>query len=380
MRSTAQGGIFLSGYFGCGNLGDDLLLSAALAQLRLIVPDAQFLIRDSGDTGSLGNLGADVNFTRIEAILADQKSSKVYRLAHYLARLVTLLRRCGWVIFAGGTVFHDQNRGRSLLVQWLICRLARFLNVRIAAIGVGVSELRSARVRWFLRDIVRISDLFLVRDGASLRQCSGTAARLTADLVFAWRELGTSLKVRDRAPRASGATIALALSPGAFEGASEERAVAAFSEAVRIWKLHGHRIIFLIFQKSGISRGDQAMFARITAGLGPDMPVETRTLTALPREIQATYACVDTLCGMRFHGFVLAALSGIPFVGVAHDKKISEICRRFDMCCLDANAFDGKTLARAVEASLRSRPDPIVVEASIGQASENFRALAGCMK
>ena len=99
----------------------------------------------------------------------------------------------------------------------------------------------------------------------------------------------------------------------------------AFSEAVRAWHLHGHRVVFLIFQKAGIVPGDAAMFEQIAARLGHDILVETRTLTALPQAILTAYRDIDMLCGMRFHGFVLAALSGIPFVGVAHDNKISDI-------------------------------------------------------
>ncbi len=427
MKSGAQGGIFLSGYFGCGNLGDDLLLSAAVTQLRVIAPGAQFLVRDSGDTAPLRGLGADVVFTGIDAILADQRYRKPYRLARFVARLVPLLRRCSWLIFAGGTVFHEQNRSRSLLVQWLICQLARLLRVRIAAIGVGVSELTSARGRWLVRHIVGMSELFLVRDEAALRQCVGAAAGLAGDLVFAWPELasmsaqqariipplkgevgeqsepgGVGCSNLDRqsnptrppvaslrrstspdrggTPRLLPRTIALAVCPAAFQGGAEERAVVAFSEAVRAWHLHGHRVVFLIFQKAGIVPGDAAMFEQIAARLGHDILVETRTLTALPQAILTAYRDIDMLCGMRFHGFVLAALSGIPFVGVAHDNKISEICRRFEMICLDAGAFDGSVLAHAVEASLDRRPDPAVVELSIAEARENFRALAGCMK
>ena len=99
-------------------------------------------------------------------------------------------------------------------------------------------------------------------------------------------------------------------------------------------------------------------------------------LTAAPQALAAAYRDIDVLCGMRFHGFVLAALFGIPFVGVAHDSKISEICRRFDMACLDAGTFDGTVLAEAAEASFIRRPDLVLVELSTAEAHENFRAFA----
>ena len=47
--------ILLSGYYGCGNLGDDLLLTVAVEELRAILPGTRFLLRDHG--AALPNLG-----------------------------------------------------------------------------------------------------------------------------------------------------------------------------------------------------------------------------------------------------------------------------------------------------------------------------------
>ena len=48
-------GVLLSGYYGCGNLGDDLLLTVAVEELRTILPGARFLLRDHG--AELAELG-----------------------------------------------------------------------------------------------------------------------------------------------------------------------------------------------------------------------------------------------------------------------------------------------------------------------------------
>ena len=378
MKSTGRNGILLSGYFGCGNLGDDLLLSTALEHLRTISPGALFLIRDCGDVAHLRDLGPNVAFTGLETILANPKQSRARRLTSFLVRLAGLLRRSRWLVFAGGSVFHEHGGLDSLLIQWAMCRLARLLRVRIAALGVGVSDMHSSTGRFLLRDIVAMSELFLVRDEAALRQCADTQARLTDDLVFAWRSLARPPSTSPRSPgrAGGGATIALAVCAPAFEGRAEERAVAAFSEAVRLWHSHGHRVVFFSFLKAGVTPGDQTMLARIAQHVSATLSVETRALLAEPSVIAAAYRDIDLLCGMRFHGFVLAALLGIPFVGLAHENKISEICRRFGMRCLDASAFDGAALASAAEAALNRRPDPQLVERSIVEAHRNFRAFA----
>ncbi|MGC1467482.1 MAG: polysaccharide pyruvyl transferase family protein, partial [Pseudolabrys sp.] len=173
----------LYGYFGAGNLGDDLLLSVATAELRAIFPTARFFV---GDHGHAVPEIHDCVFTKTETILADQTKPRIVRLALYLAAYSRLFRQCAWFVFAGGTVFHERGTTNVLLLQWLLCLLARLHGVKIAALGVGIADLHSYSGRWLMRRIVGMSRLFLVRDEAALAQCSGTKAGLGDDLVFAW--------------------------------------------------------------------------------------------------------------------------------------------------------------------------------------------------
>src|SRR5262245_20925320 len=118
MAMSRRNGILLSGYYGCGNLGDDLLLTVSVEELRAILPGTQFLLRDHG--GALPNLGLDVIPTGVDAILDDQTHGRLHRLANFTWRIGGLLRQCRWLIFGGGTVFHDAGGTASLALQWLI--------------------------------------------------------------------------------------------------------------------------------------------------------------------------------------------------------------------------------------------------------------------
>ena len=218
------------------------------------------------------------------------------------------------------TVFHDSGGLASLVLQWLICQLARMSGVRIAALGVGVGDLRSATGRWLLRGIISRCELLLVRDEAAMRQCAGTKARLTDDLVFAWRSLPPDNG--RRRPSAHPLCIGLTVSPVADEGT-----IAALSDAVRLWQKHDHRVVFLVFQHSA-ALADDTVFAAINRKVAAPAAIEIRRLSTDAPSIVNAFADIDIVCGMRFHSLVLAAMLGRPFVGIAHDNKISEICRR----------------------------------------------------
>ncbi len=370
MPSDARNGVLLSGYYGCGNLGDDLLLTVTIDGLRAIMPDARFLVRDHGETASLPDLGPNVVFTGLDAVLSDQSRPRYRRLATFVRRLAALLRQCRWLVFGGGTVFHDNTGVASLAVQWLMCVVARALGVRIAALGVGVGDLRTATGRWLLRSIVAHSDLFLVRDDAALRQCAGTKARLTADLVFAWKGL-TSEKAQTRS-HAEQLCVGLTVSPSAVGPT-----VAALADAIRHWQERGHRVVFLVLQQSRSMADDRTVFADLHSKIGAAAAsIDVRRLTADAAVIDKAFADIDVICGMRFHGLVLAAMLGRPFVGIAHDNKISEICRRFAMPCVDLANLSGVDLARSVEDIRGRAPERQLVEESREAAQDNFRAFA----
>jgi polysaccharide pyruvyl transferase WcaK-like protein len=368
MTQDRCNGVLLSGYYGCGNLGDDLLLTVAVQELCAILPHARFLLRDHG--AGVPQLGPNVIPTGVDGILDDQTHSRLYRLANYIWQISGLLRQCRWLIFAGGTVFHESGGLASLALQWMVCQFARLLRVRVAALGVGVADLRTSGGRWLLRSIVARCEIFLVRDEAALRQCAGTKARLTDDLVFAWRSL-TPENARKR-PSGELARIGLTVSPLA-----SERTTTALADAVRIWQEHGHRVVFLVFHQHATIADDATVFAAINNKLAFAVnPIEIRRLSANASAIIEAFADIDVVCGMRFHALVLAAMLELPFVGIAHDNKISEICRRFDMPCREAATLEGADLARSAEDMHQKVPESRMLNQCRRLAKENFLSFA----
>jgi polysaccharide pyruvyl transferase WcaK-like protein len=364
--------VLLYGYFGAGNLGDDLLLAVTVGALRPMLPHARFIVRGHGDTAGLNAPDAGIVFTDIETILADKTTSRPVKLARYLRAYARAFRECQWLVFAGGTLFHARGTLVSLVLQWVVCVLARLQGVRIAALGVGVAELHSGTARWLLRRIIGMSELFLVRDDAALNQCAGTKARLTSDLVFAWDALKPV-----QAPAAVPSRIGLTVYPPACEGAAGARTRAALVDAIRCWQAAGHSVVYLVCQRSGATHGDDEIFAQMNAELGAGArSVETRALAADATAIARQLGDLTIVCGMRFHALVLAAMLGRPFVGLAHDNKISEICRTFTMPCYGVDKFSASELVSTFN-SLKDRvPDSVLVQRARQSTQENFRAFA----
>ena len=372
---------FLYGYYGQGNLGDDLLLRATVEGIRSFRPSATFVVRSATATANWGSLDG-VEATGIDRIAADQSRSRLARLIATLQAYSQYFRRCSWFIFGGGTVFHERMSSFPLVMLALICLLARLRGLRVAALGVGVAELRSPLGRLALRAIVTISDLFAVRDEAARRQCElagvGQKVCLTGDLVFGLSALRPCSAASVAASRRL--TVALSVSAGALSGPAGERAVLVLREFLGRIVASGSRVILFSFQETG-AFSDSEVLARLATDIHPDHPDDLvyRKLTSDPGEIAHNYASIDLHCGMRFHGHVLAAMLGRPFVGISHDNKIEEICRLFGMPSLEVEQLAAGELLAAIEAARGRHLDPERLMACTSQAALNFSMLNSTM-
>src|SRR5712671_2418877 len=107
MRSPGR--FFHFGYFGQGNLGDDLLLRATVEGIQQLQPTAEFVVRNESEVAGVAMMGAPIELTYIDRILADRKRSKVVRLIKTLSAYSAHFRRCQWLVFSGGTLFHERT-------------------------------------------------------------------------------------------------------------------------------------------------------------------------------------------------------------------------------------------------------------------------------
>lgn len=384
MPSVSHERFFLFGYYGQGNLGDDLLLRATVEGIRRIRPRATFVIRNEGPVRDLEDFGVAIELTGMDRILADQSKSKSRRLIETLLAYRRYLSSCHWFVFGGGTVFHERSSAAPILLTLMICVLARAMGLQIAALGVGISDLRSAPARFALRAIVSMSALFAVRDDAALAECVKARAskrvKLTGDLAFILAPLltGRGEGAEARANRCVGFSV---YPPALLNGEGEMAAFSAIQSALKVLVERGWKISLLAFHadpEKENGRQDKDALARLMEGLSQDQQsqVSLRVVWANSGEISQVFSNVGVHCGMRFHGHVLAAIFGIPFVGISTDNKIDAICRLFGMPVFGADRIVAERLVDAVEHTSSRKLEMSLREACIAGAEQNFTEFA----
>jgi len=298
--------VCVSGYYGFGNVGDELILSVLLQAVRghrVVV------------------LSADPSWTRrqhaVDAVPRDNP-----------ARVLAVLRRCDLLVSGGGGLIQDATGVRSVLYYLALIWLARRLGKPVAVWAQGLGPLRTPLGRRAATILDQVQ-LITVRDEESRQLLEEIGVRrppiaVTADAVFALP-----------APRRSAAEELLARSGLALDrrrialvarrwgGAEAAAHMAELAAALR----DGLRaeVVLLPMQRAEDEHFSQA----VAQQAGHDVRLFVPALEA--EDFAHLLAGFDLVVGMRLHALILAALAGVPFIGLCYDPKISAFMRSVDL-------------------------------------------------
>lgn len=373
--------VFLYGYYGFGNVGDDLLLASIVQRLQVGRQSMDFVVRSLNPVAGL--VGEHVEFTCQEQILLRQDGAKWQRLSDYFLASWRALAGCRFVVFGGGTLFHARGGSLSNLILILLTIfLARLRGAKVFAIGVGVAELPAGLARVLMAGILMLLEDFAVRDKTSWENCQavrgGNRIRRTADLVFSLPMPKLSCPAKLSAGRIIGVTLA-ASDIGQSVGRYPE-----FFDTLRTdlaaLLADGWKVRLLSFQELhgfGVNVSDSDLLEAI--GIAGDR-VELIRVSSDPDELCKQFGALDIIVGMRFHGLVLAALLGKPFVGIGRDSKLVDFCRDLGMPFLPMGSVRPGEIGGAVALALGSGLNEEQIATWQRLAQENFVPLEECLK
>jgi len=333
--------IFLVGYYGFGNAGDEAILATIVSQLRSRQPEVR-IVAASGHPAQTAEAHC------IETVAWNDMAA-----IHHSVQIADL------VLIGGGGLFHDYwgVDPDSILTDkhWGVAYyagpalLATLYHKRVMLYAVGVGPLYSGHGKRLVRLAAQSAQAITVRDPESkqvLRELGIPAdrIRLTADPAFAFtldgdsgglsRMLDPGFKltrpVLGVAPRHWG----IGVHPDFLE-----REVAAACDL--FLERTGGSVVLVPFQElSGERENDVATAGRIlermqlrdraTVGNGP----------AIPEHIFSALSECDVVLGMRLHALIFAACSGVPAVALSYDPKIDQIVERLGLEKYSLNVRD----------------------------------------
>jgi len=308
---------FLAGYFGFGNVGDELLWRTFTT--RFLVSREQYEVSVLyGPDGNPQDAG------RIKFV-------KRFDVIGILEELVT----CSAFVIPGGGVLQSVTSRKSLIYYLVLMSIARNAGAKIIlpAQGLGpwnqpASFFDRLLGRW-LRNELRMADYISTRDSESgkelLRLCERPSSN-SADLVM----------LNDFVEKAGRPEKKGSMSLGVVLRSSVQGAQNVATDLIKLASEHDNlKLVPIAFQP-----GEDEIVWRSAGWQGE---------ISYPENPEEVFKNIDMVVSMRLHGCVLATLAGIPWLGLSYDPKVrafAELCR-WKLCC-NIEEADGRFLEEKI--------------------------------
>jgi polysaccharide pyruvyl transferase WcaK-like protein len=398
--------LIVVGGYGFDNLGDDLILRAALKSVREVIPNAKVTVLSNNPQETSGRHKGEVVCYSPEALVrqiifrAMSGISLAYRNlvtpipGRTFGQLCTSVRQADMVLSLGGGYLNDFSR--SPYPQLRLSELA-FLGFSVGRLVMCAHELGPfSRFTSILlaRLAVKSVTYATVRDRGSLEVLSnlgfdGKRATQTADASWSYDPVGSlGLKVR----RAGRGRLKVAVNlmplqtiPDAYlsdrsggEKATElnARVLAGVARCFELPNLKRTRLLHFL----SMSSKDKMMAVRLRSLLDKRFKID------ISDDLNSQYralACSDVLIAMRMHSIIMAAQLGVLPIAIAGLPKVSDTMSdlRLSEYVLDINQFTEQKLQelliRALVSSQRARDDMLKrVKALRKRANRSMQAVA----
>lgn len=297
--------MLIAGYYGFGNLGDELLLEASISLLN----------------------GAGVPNRRIAVLSADpsetERKTGVRAFNRWkMGEVANASKMSRSMLFGGGGLFQDATSVRSALYYWGVARIAKFFGAVPWAVGQSVGPFSSGLAARLAKNAFRSCAFAGVRDKRSLKLLKdwGVDGVLSHDLVLGFSLLPSKYGCRDK----------MLLNVRPWGGDLAERTAGAAQRAAESRSLKVVGVAFAPEDKEELER------------LSNERAVNLHEITLVKsakdfENIQCGAVCA---AGMRLHFLVLSALCGLPMFAAAYDAKVNALCSELDIPILAGTQTD----------------------------------------
>ena len=303
--------IVISGYYGFNNAGDEALLTAILASLRAIEPDADITVI----SGNPGNT------------IAKHQVKSLYRFA--AVRLLRAIGEADLLISGGGSLLQDVTSKRSLAYYLSVIAAAKWKKKKVMLFAQGIGPIRNRFMRLLTRIVCNKADMITVRDEESAEELARLGVlpdkvEVTADPVL----------TLNPASRLQGKSIL------AEAGLDPYKPIIGVS--VREWPENQRCLHQLATALGALSERHNAQIAILPLQVSMDMKASETLRGYLPKMrqkvvlLKKTYSTEEflsivgslrLLIAMRLHALVFASVMKVPLMAVSYDPKVDSFVK-----------------------------------------------------
>ena len=328
--------VLLSGYYGFGNLGDELILKNIAALFR--------------------ELGYRVYATSNSPSYSEALHRDIFFLYRYDNQNITeIIKEVDLVALGGGGLFQDHYplspsqlyvMPKYIVDTFLSVPLtAKIYKKRVAFLFQGVGPLFSDDSIHYTRFAYSLSDYISVRD----RDSKQILERLGFSNVFFSSDPSLLYPVEESKGQSSSIRIGISLRTWIHESFLQ-RAIGSLTSLI---EKAGEEceFIFIPFFKDDI-----AAFGQLTESLGKRREVKLGSYQTLD-EAESLIKSLDMMIGMRLHSVILAIKYSIPFISIPYSSKVYSFTKDCGLESFNADMSSENSMMKLYDYCLSHREE-----------------------
>lgn len=306
--------VLVAGYIGGINVGDEAIALTVAASLKED-HNCDVTIASGQPELSQKYMQYDVSFveTFYPGKLLDSKA---------LFELIKVIKNTDILLFAGGGLLQDVHSTKLLEHGAFLCSIAKVLNKKVVAIGVGAGPIKSELGKQFANTFMRFNDVVYFRDEYSRNYIENTlhiesgTSRIALDSILL-------IKINKILKAKSKNKIGLCIRD--WPGLPFNNISLLLKKLIDL----EYKIVFIPYEKSDI-----LLFGKLHEMFGNNI------VLAKDESFESTLETIGSLhflISMRLHANLFSALLKTPFVALAYDNKLRTV---FSSIGYENNVFD----------------------------------------
>ncbi|MDA3792139.1 MAG: polysaccharide pyruvyl transferase family protein [Elusimicrobia bacterium] len=329
--------IVLAGYYGYGNLGDELIKENIVKSLKDNFPAVSVTVLEKKVFGR----------KLFERKMSGEKFGKkfekkrvVKKLSRYnLFKISKELIVSDIFMLGGGSLLQDRSGLFTLYYYLCLIAVAKIFKSRVVLFNQGVGPIKNIFNFKLTGLIISKADVLIARDRDTQayikRMISGKKkVFLGADPVF--YEHFKGVKGAEIKRRGAEKKIAFAVRNWKKDKIKDKitKAAGLLKESGTVYNIRFHG------ERDSLNSG------------------EVKELSwAKNKDIWDIIRQMDILAGMRLHSLICGAISGIPMVGIGYDPKVESFCRYMDIPVLKLSELRPQKLAQLIKINIGTKVD-----------------------
>jgi polysaccharide pyruvyl transferase CsaB len=359
----------LMGYYGVGNLGDEMMLYCL----------KQWLERQGFELTVLSERPVEVS--KAHGLPAIENSPLLGEWAWFNSwfrgrawRVLRAIVERDALIVGGGDLIRDDLGWRTFFYTMEKFIAAILLRKKVFVVNMGIGQPSTWYGRAILKWVLRRCDRIIVRDARSEKVCRqmGASARveLVPDIALSLPDMLASREtVSATTPSRPYVVVCLRHNPNVFR--NYEMSDARIRTLARSFDdLIEHRGVDVVFiplhADSAGGRGDASLHERVAAAMVHSARIHLHSWTADLNEVCDWIRNAEFVVAMRLHAAVLASSCGRPCVLMPYDGKVREFAELMAIPHLiEAGALDDLASVTSVledawrDAQNKAQPDSL---------------------